>query len=107
MEASLEEAARDLGAGPVRTFFDITLPLIAPGVASGCLLAFAMSFDDVVISIFVTGPRVTTLPIRIYTRIKFGVTPEINALCTVMLVVTVLILCLAAAISRIGKKRNA
>lgn len=103
MENTLEEAARDLGAGPVRTFFDITLPLIAPAVASGSLLAFAMSFDDVVISIFVTGPRVTTLPIRIYTRIKFGVTPEINALCTVMLAVTVGILLLAGLIGRIGK----
>lgn len=106
MEASLEEAARDLGAGPVRTFFDITLPLIAPAVASGCLLAFAMSFDDVVISIFVTGPKVTTLPIRIYTRIKFGVTPEINALCTVMLLVTAVVLTLAALVGRIGRKKD-
>ncbi len=103
MDVSIEEAARDLGAGAVRTFFDITLPLIAPAVASGSLLAFAMSFDDVVISIFVTGPKVTTLPIRIYTRIKFGVTPEINALCTLMLAVTVLVLVLSGVIGRIGK----
>ncbi len=103
MDASLEEAARDLGAGAVRTFFDITLPLIAPAVASGSLLAFAMSFDDVVISIFVTGPKVTTLPIRIYTRIKFGVTPEINALCTLMLAVTILVLLLSGLVGRIGK----
>ncbi|MBQ8640067.1 MAG: ABC transporter permease [Lachnospiraceae bacterium] len=106
MELSLEEAARDLGAGPVRAFFDITLPLIAPAVASGSLLAFAMSFDDVVISIFVTGPKVTTLPIRIYTRIKFGVTPEINALCTLMLLVTVTVLLLSVLIGRIGNRKK-
>lgn len=82
MDKSLEEAARDLGASPVRAFFDIVLPLIMPAIASGMLLAFAMSFDDVVISIFVTGPKTNTLPIKIYTKMKTGVTPEINALST-------------------------
>lgn len=89
LDPSLEEAARDLGASPGRTFWDITLPLIMPAVASGCLLAFAMSFDDVVISLFVNGPRLSTLPIKIYTQIKTGVTPEINALCTIILAVVV------------------
>ena len=92
IDKSLEEAARDLGASPARTFFDITLPLIMPAVLSGCILAFAMSFDDVVISIFVTGPRLSTLPIKVYTQLKTGVTPEINALCTVILVVVMVVL---------------
>ena len=106
MEKSLEEAAKDLGATPIRTFFDITLPLILPAVASGCLLAFAMSWDDVIISIFVTGPKVTTLPIKIYTQMKTGVTPEINALCTFMLGVTVLVLILAGLIRKKLAKRQ-
>ena len=92
IDKSLEEAARDLGASPARTFFDITLPLIMPAVLSGCILAFAMSFDDVVISIFVTGPRLSTLPIKVYTQLKTGVTPEINALCTVILIVVMVVL---------------
>lgn len=88
LDPSIGEAARDLGASEGRMFFDITLPLIAPAVLSGTLLAFAMSLDDVVISFFVTGARTNTLPIKIYSQIKFGVTPEINALCTVMLLIT-------------------
>ena len=90
IDKSLEEAARDLGASPARTFFDITLPLIMPAVLSGCILAFAMSFDDVVISLFVTGPTLSTLPIKVYTQIKTGVTPEINALCTMVLLAVIL-----------------
>ncbi len=92
IDKSLEEAARDLGASPRRTFFDITLPLILPAVASGCVLAFAMSFDDVVISIFVNGPTLSTLPIKVYTHMRTGVTPEINALCTILLAVVTLVL---------------
>lgn len=92
MDPALEEAAMDLGAAPMRVFFDITLPLLMPAVLSGSLLAFAMSLDDVVISIFVNGPRLNTLPVKVYTQIKFGVTPEINALCTVMLAATLLVL---------------
>lgn len=92
MDPALEEAAMDLGAAPMRVFFDITLPLVMPAVLSGSLLAFAMSLDDVVISIFVNGPRLNTLPVKVYTQMKFGVTPEINALCTIMLVVTLLVL---------------
>lgn len=88
IDRSIGEAARDLGANEARMFFDITLPLIAPAVLSGTLLAFAMSLDDVVISFFVTGAYTNTLPIKIYSQIKLGVSPEINALCTVMLFVT-------------------
>lgn len=92
IDPSLEEAGRDLGASPARVFFDITLPLILPAVASGSILAFAMSFDDVVISLFVNGPTLSTLPIKIYTQLKTGVTPEINALCTVILAAVVLVM---------------
>ncbi len=92
MDLSLEEAARDLGASEFETFRDVTLPYILPGIASGLLLSFAMSFDDVVISIFTTGPSVNTLAIKIYTKMKTGITPEINALATVILVITVLII---------------
>lgn len=105
IDKSLEEAARDLGAGPVRTFFDITVPLIMPAVLSGCLLAFAMSFDDVVISVFVNGPRLNTLPVKVYAQLKTGVTPEINALCTVILLVIVLVLGISAGIGRRQEKR--
>lgn len=72
IDKSLEEAAMDLGASPRRIFWDITLPLIMPAVLSGCVLAFAMSFDDVVISIFVNGPKLSTLPIKVYTQLKTG-----------------------------------
>lgn len=92
MDPSLEEAARDLGAGEAKVFFTITFPLIAPAIVSGMLLSFAMSFDDVVISIFVTGATTNTLPVKIYTQMKNGVSPEVNALSVVMLGVTVLVL---------------
>ncbi len=90
MDPAINEAARDLGAGSFRAFFDITLPMCMPAVLSGSLLAFAMSLDDVVISIFINGPRTFTLPIKVYTQMKTGVTPEINALCTIMLAVSLL-----------------
>lgn len=104
MDKSLAEAALDLGASPVRVFFDITLPLVLPAVISGMLLAFAMSIDDVIISIFVTGVGVNTLPIKIYTQLKTGVTPEINALCTLMLLATLLLCGLAALLGRPPRK---
>ncbi len=103
MDKDLEEAALDLGASPVRTFFDVTLPMITPAIWSGVFLSFALSFDDVVISIFVTGPRVNTLPVKIYTRMKTGVTPEINALAAMMLAVTVLLLTAAYLAGKIRK----
>ena len=104
MDKSLEEAALDLGASPARVFLDVTLPQIMPAILSGVMLAFAMSFDDVVISIFVTGPRVNTLPVKIYTKMKTGVTPEINALASLMLAVTVVLLVGASVMGR--KRRN-
>lgn len=106
MDPSLEEAARDLGASSLRAFWDITLPLIMPAVISGSLLAFAMSMDDVVISIFINGPRLSTLPIKVYTQMKTGVTPEINALCTIMLAVTLLVLALHSLVGMRRKKHR-
>jgi len=100
MDKALEEAALDLGASPIRVFFDVILPQILPAIFSGMILAFAMSFDDVVISIFVTGPTVNTLPVKIYTKLKTGVTPEINALATLMLLFTILLFGLSALAGR-------
>jgi len=84
-DRSLEEAALDLGCPPVQTFFRITLPLIMPAVVSGWMLAFTLSLDDLVIASFTTGPGATTLPIKIYSQVRLGVTPEINAVCTILI----------------------
>jgi putrescine transport system permease protein len=89
-DRTLEEAALDLGCPPVKTFFQITLPIILPGVVAGWMLAFTLSLDDLVIASFVTGPGATTLPMRIYSQVRLGVTPEINAICTILIgIVTV------------------
>jgi putrescine transport system permease protein len=85
MDESLEEAAMDLGGRPLRVFFDITVPSIAPAMISGWLLAFTLSLDDVVIASFVSGPGATTLPMLIFSKVKLGVTPDINALATVII----------------------
>lgn len=105
MDKGLAEAAKDLGASESRVFFDITLPYLLPAILSGLLLGFAMSFDDVIISLFVTGVNVNTLPIKIYTQIKTGVTPEINALCTILLAVTIMLISVSALLhpSHTGK----
>ena len=87
LDPAYVEAARDLGASPTRAFYDVTLPLITPAILSGALLSFAMSMDDVVISFFVTGTTSNTLPLQVYSMLKMGVTPEVNALCTLMLMV--------------------
>lgn len=84
-DRSLEEAAADLGASPVQVFTRITLPLIAPAVAAGFLLAFTLSIDDLIIASFTTGPGATTLPMRVYSQVRLGVTPEINAISTLMI----------------------
>lgn len=84
-DRSLEEAAMDLGAPPVRTFFSITLPVILPAVVSGWMLAFTLSLDDLVIASFTSGPGATTLPMKIYSQVRLGVTPEINAACTILI----------------------
>jgi putrescine transport system permease protein len=87
MERDLEEAAMDLGARPVRVFFDITLPVIAPALVAGWLLAFTLSLDDLVIASFVTGPGASTLPMVIFSKVRLGVSPDINALATLIIVV--------------------
>src|SRR3546814_20406834 len=74
----------DLGCPPARTFFQITLPIIAPAVIAGWLLSFTLSLDDLVLASFTTGPGATTLPIQIYSQVRLGVTPEINAACNVL-----------------------
>lgn len=86
MDESLEEAAMDLGARPWRVFFVITLPLIAPALLAGWLLAFTLSLDDLVIASFTSGPGSSTLPMVVYSKVKMGVTPEINALATIIVV---------------------
>ena len=91
-----EEAAKDLGASPSVTFFKITLPSIMPGVISGATLALTLSLDDVVISYFTAGPGSNTLPLKIYSMIKTGITPDVNALSSLMLLVTIVILTLSA-----------
>ncbi len=83
-DRSIEEAAMDLGCPPGRTFFQITLPVIAPAVVAGWLLSFTLSLDDLVIASFTTGPGATTLPMKIYSQVRLGVTPEINAVCTIL-----------------------
>jgi putrescine transport system permease protein len=85
LDRSLEEAALDLGCPPFRTFFLITLPLIMPGVVAGWMLAFTLSLDDLVIASFSSGPGATTLPIKIYSMVRLGVTPEINAVSTILI----------------------
>jgi putrescine transport system permease protein len=85
MDVSLEEAAMDLGGRPLRVLFDITLPLIAPAMVAGWLLAFTLSLDDLVIASFVSGPGSSTLPMVIFSKVKLGVSPDINALATLII----------------------
>ena len=93
MDASIEEAAMDLGAPPLKVFTAITLPIIAPAIASGWLLAFTLSLDDLVISSFVAGPGATTLPMKVFSSVRLGLSPKINALATI--VVAVVTICAA------------
>jgi putrescine transport system permease protein len=102
-DRSLEEAAMDLGCPPLRTFLTITLPLIFPAIAAGWMLAFSLSLDDLVIASFTTGPGATTLPIRIYSQVRLGVKPEINAICTIMIAAVAL----ATIAASLAMKRNA
>ena len=89
-DRSLEEAAMDLGCPPLKTFLLVTLPLVWPAIASAWMLAFTLSLDDLVIASFTTGPGATTLPIRLYSEVRLGVKPEINAICTILLAVAAL-----------------
>ena len=99
-DRALEEAAMDLGASPARAFMAVTLPLIAPAIVAGFLLAFTLSLDDLVIASFTAGPGSTTLPMRVYSQVRLGVSPEINAISTLMLAAVALVLLSVAALAR-------
>ena len=96
MDTAQEEASRDLGAGAVATFVRITLPALAPAVVAGALLVFTLSLDEFVIAFFTAGPTTQTLPIAVYSMVRTGVTPEVNALATVLVAVSVAVVVLAA-----------
>lgn len=98
----IEEAAMDLGATPLQTFFRVTLPIIMPGVIAGGLLAFTLSLDDVIISFFVAGPGSVTLPLKVFSMVKFGVTPEINALSTLIIIFTLVLITVAGLMKTIN-----
>ena len=105
LDESLEEAAMDLGGKPVAVFFDITVPMLLPALVSGWLLSFTLSLDDLVISSFVSGPGATTLPMLIFAKVRLGVTPDINAITTIIIALVVLAVATAAVIS--GRRRPA
>jgi putrescine transport system permease protein len=105
-DVSLEEAAMDLGCPPWRTFLTVTLPLIAPAVAAGFMLAFTLSLDDLVIASFTTGPGATTLPIRIYSEVRLGVKPEINAVCTILIALVALAIVAASLFAKLRSGRE-
>lgn len=100
-DPSLEEASRDLGASAITTFFRVTLPSLAPGIVAGALLVFTLSLDEFVVTYFINGPASPTLPIVIYSMVRFGVTPEINALAALLLLVSFTIVFSAQRITRI------
>lgn len=106
MDVALEEAAMDLGAKPWRVLVDVTLPVIAPAILSGWLLAFTISLDDVVITSFTTGPGSTTLPILIWSKVRLGVTPDINALASLIIGVVGLGVVIAAIIMHRAESRR-
>jgi putrescine transport system permease protein len=106
-DMSLEEAAMDLGASPVQTFLSVTLPLILPAIAASWMLAFALSLDDLVIASFTTGPGATTLPIRIYSQVRLGVSPEMNAVCSIMIGVVGIAVLAASLLTKLSSARGA
>ncbi|MDQ1324803.1 MAG: spermidine/putrescine transport system permease protein [Chloroflexota bacterium] len=106
LDPRMEEAARDLGASPRQAFFHVTLPLLAPAIAAGALIAFALSFDDLIITSFNAGVGSSTLPLYIYSRIRFGVTPEINAISTIVVVGTGIVVLIAMRYSNRRVRRR-
>ncbi|MBK0328987.1 ABC transporter permease [Rhodobacteraceae bacterium F11138] len=104
MDDTLEQAANDLYADPRRTFFSVTLPLLWPAILAGFILAFIVSLDDFVISLFLAGPSSTTLPIYMFGMMRLGVTPAVNAVSTILLVMSVLFVLIAAWINRMQRK---
>jgi len=106
LDRSLEEAAMDLGCGPVRAFIAVTLPLIIPAIAAGWMLAFTLSLDDLVIASFTTGPGSATLPIRIYSEVQLGVKPEINAICTLVIGLIAIVIVVASLASKLSSAQG-
>ena len=106
LDRSLEEAAMDLGCDPSRAFLAVTLPLIVPAIAAGWMLAFTLSLDDLVIASFTTGPGSSTLPIRIYSEVRLGVKPEINAICTLVIALIAVVIIVASVFSKFSSARG-
>lgn len=106
LDPALEEAARDLGAGEWQTFWHVTLPLMLPGIVAGAMLAFTLSLDDFVVSFFTSGPGSTTLPILIYSSVKRGLMPDINALSTLIILISVTATLLITWLQRTKPKTN-
>ena len=106
LDRSFEEAAMDLGCDPLRAFLAVTLPLIIPAIAAGWMLAFTLSLDDLVIASFTTGPGSATLPIRIYSEVRLGVKPEINAICTLAIIVIAAVIVVASLAAKLSGARG-
>jgi putrescine transport system permease protein len=106
LDRSLEEAAMDLGCDPLSAFIAVTLPLILPAIAAGWMLAFTLSLDDLVIASFTTGPGSSTLPIRIYSEVRLGVKPEINAICTLVIGLIAVVIMIASLASKLSSARG-
>ena len=106
LDRSLEEAAMDLGCSPPRAFVAVTLPLIVPAIAAGWMLAFTLSLDDLVIASFTTGPGSATLPIRIYSEVRLGVKPEINAICTLVIALIAMIIVVASLATKLSSVKG-
>ena len=106
LDRSLEEEAMDLGCDPVRAFLSVTLPLIAPAIVAGWMLAFTLSLDDIVIASITTGPGSATVPIRIYSEVRLGVKPEINAICTLAIALIAVVIVLASLASKLSSSRG-
>ncbi|MET0967830.1 MAG: ABC transporter permease subunit [Tardiphaga sp.] len=106
IDRSLEEAAMDLGRDPLRAFVAVTLPLLWPAIAAGWMLAFTLSLDDLVIASFTTGPGSATLPIRIYSEVRLGVKPEINAICTLIIGVIAVVIVAASLASKLSSAKG-
>jgi len=106
LDRSLEEAAMDLGCDPARAFLMVTLPLIVPAIVAGWMLAFTLSLDDLVIASFTTGPGSATLPIRIYSEVRLGVKPEINAICTLVIGLIAVVIVVASLASKLTSTRG-
>jgi putrescine transport system permease protein len=106
LDRSLEEAAMDLGCSPARAFFAVTLPMILPAIAAAWMLAFTLSLDDLVIASFTTGPGASTLPIRIYSEVRLGVKPQINAICTLMVAFVALVIVVASLVSKLSAAKG-